>query len=97
MIKLSVVLQEPVEIEIDDTIWKFGYLTLGDYKAQTDFREIALASLRKLQPEVTQAFVDSLPVSSVELVDVLCEVGGLSKKKAGGDGADGPLAQDQTG
>jgi len=89
MIKLSTVLQEPVEVDVDGKVWKFSYLTLGDYKAQGDFVEIALASLRKCHPEVTREFVARLPVNSAELTDVLIEVGGLSRGKAKGDG---PLA-----
>lgn len=88
MLKLSTVLQEPIEVEVDGKVWKFSYLTLGDYKAQGDFTEIAFASLKKHQPSVTREFVATLPVNSPELTDLLIEVGGLSKPKPKAAGAD---------
>jgi hypothetical protein len=87
MISLSTALQEPVMVEIDGKPLKFAYLTLGDYKAIGDWIEVALASLRKYQPTISRAFVESLPVNSPELLDVLMEVAGLKKAKA----ADVPL------
>ena len=92
MIQLSTVLQKPIEVEVDGKVWKFSYLTLGDYKAQADFVEIAWASVRKCMPEITREQVLCLPLDSAELIDVLIEVGGLTKKS-------GPLASkpDPTG
>jgi len=90
MISLSTVMQEPIVVRIDGKDWKFSYLTLGDYKAQNDFVEIAFASLKKCHPEVTMEFVKKLPVSSEELIALLVEVGGLTKTKA--KAGDVPLA-----
>ena len=83
MISLSTALQEPIEVEIDGKPLKFGYLTLGDYKAIGDWVEVAWSSLRKCQPTITRAFAEALPVNSPELLDVLMEVAGLRKAKAG--------------
>ena len=87
MISLSTALQEPIEVEVDGKPVKFGYLTLGDYKSIGDWVEVAWASLRKQQPTIPRAFAEALPVNSPELLDVLMEVAGLRKAKAG----DGPL------
>jgi len=85
MIKLSTVLQEPIEVEIDGKVLKFSYLTLGDYKIVDDLVEIALASLKKLQPQTTRAFVEKLPLDSEELIGVLMEVAALKRTKGSGD------------
>jgi hypothetical protein len=87
MISLSTALQEPITVEIDGKPLRFGYLTLGDYKAIDDWVEVAWVSLRKFQPETSREFVASLPVNSPELLNVLMEVAGLRKVKAG----DAPL------
>ena len=99
MIKLSTVLQEPIEVEVDGKVLKFSYLTLGDYKSQSDFVEIAFASLKKLHPETTREFVATLPVDSDELTQTLIEVGGLSKAKgaSGGEGSSSDPPPAQTG
>ena len=82
MISLSTALQEPVMVEIDGKPLKFGYLNLGDYKAIGDWVEVAWKSLCKFQPATSRDFVESLPVNSPELLDVLMEVAGLRKSKA---------------
>jgi len=87
MISLSTALQEPIEVQIDGKPVRFSYLQLGDYKAIGDWVEVAWASLKKCQPATPREFAASLPVNSPELLDVLMDVAGLRKAKAG----DGPL------